>query len=327
LGVFLKAAVYRGPGRIVIEDVPEPNVSGQKILVRFKAGSICGTDLHFFRGEWKSMKLGRVIGHDACGVRVDTGERVVMVPVIYCGKCYFCMRGLQSLCTRGKFIGLNRDGFFAEFTSLRAKYLVPLPVGVSDEEGAMMEPVALALHVLDSLKPNTGDWVTIIGQGPIGLLMTQIASIKGCRVIAVDREEYRLEISRKFGATSCINASSDDSVKKVREMTENGSDIVIEAAGTIKTVEQTPLLVRKAGKVALVGEFEGYMNLNNADEALISTSYISPVEYPMAVSLVENKTVDVKGLVTHRFKLTDFEEATKTANDPSKKPLKVIITE
>jgi threonine dehydrogenase-like Zn-dependent dehydrogenase len=325
-GKLLKAAVYRGPRNIRVEDVPEPRVSGKKVLVKFKAGSICGTDMHFYRGEWKWMKRGRIIGHDACGVRADTGERVVMVPIVHCGSCYFCLRGLPTYCMRGKFMGLTRDGFFAESIALRPRNLIPVPNIVSDEEAAIVEPVALALRVLDTLKPNVGDWVTIIGQGAIGLLMTQMARLKGCRVIAVDLEDYRLRLAEKYGAAFCVNAGREDAVKRVREITKRGSDMVVEAAGTTRTVEQTPFMVRKAGRVALVGESKGYLNLEDADEAVFFTIYISPVEYPLAVELIAEKTVDVKGLVTHRFRLADFEKALQTANNPAEKPLKVVVT-
>jgi threonine dehydrogenase-like Zn-dependent dehydrogenase len=325
--IFLKAAVYRGPHNIKIEDVPEPRVSGRKVLVKFKAGSICGTDMHFYRGEWKWMKRGRIIGHDACGVRADSGERVVMVPLAYCGRCYYCLRGLPTYCTRGKFMGLTRDGFFAESVALRPRNLIPVPDSVSDEEAAVVEPVALALRVLNTLKPNVGDWATIIGQGAIGLLMTQMARLKGCRVIAIDLEDYRLRLAEKYSAEFCINAQQEDAVKRVREITKRGSDLVIEAAGTTRTVEQTPFMVRKAGKVALVGESKGYLNLEDADEAVFFTMYISPVEYPLAVELIAEKTVDVKGLITHRFRLADFEKALRTVDNPAEKALKVVITE
>jgi threonine dehydrogenase-like Zn-dependent dehydrogenase len=311
----------------MVEEVPEPRVSGKRVLVKFKAGSICGTDMHFYRGEWKWMKRGRIIGHDACGVRADTGERVVMMPLAYCGACYFCLRGLPTYCERGKFMGLTRNGFFAESVALRPKNLIPIPANVSDEEAAIVEPVALALHVLDSLKPNVGDWATIIGQGPIGLLMTQVAKLKGCQVIAVDLEDYRLELAEKYGAAFCINARREDAVKRVREITQRGSDVVVEAAGTTRTVEQTPFMVRKAGRVALVGEFKGHLNFEDADEALFFTSYISPVEYPMAVGLIAKKIVDVKGLITHRFRLADFEKALQTADNAAEKPVKIVITE
>jgi threonine dehydrogenase-like Zn-dependent dehydrogenase len=322
----LKAVVYRGAHNINVEEVSEPQVKGSRVLVHIKAGSICGTDMHIYRGDWKWMRKGRILGHDAWGVRDDTGERVVMVPIVNCGHCYFCLRGLPTYCTRGKFYGLTRDGFFAESKAVLPRSLIPIPASISDEEAAVVEPVALALRVLDHMKPNLGDWVTIIGQGPIGLLMTQVAQLKGCRVIAVDLEDYRLEFSEKYGADAVVDAKKEDVIKTVRKLTKHGSDLVIEAAGTKQTVEQTPFLVRKAGKVALVGESKGYLNLEDADEASFFTIYISPVEYPAAVELIDKKLVDVKGLITHRFKLEEFEKALQTVDNPEEKPLKAIIT-
>lgn len=322
--MFLKAVIYHGPRTIKVEDVPDPQVKGTKVLVKFKAGSICGTDLHLYRGDWK-IKRGRIIGHDACGVREDTGERVVMVPLTYCGKCYFCLRGRPSLCERVKYYGLTRNGFFTESLVLRPKNLIALPKRISDEEAAVMEPVALALHTLNLLKPDADDWATIIGQGPIGLLMTQIAKRKGCRVIAIDTQNYRLKLAEKFGAEYCIEAGKEDVAKRVMEITGRGSDVVVEAAGTKKTVEQTPFMVRKAGRVALVGEFEGNMNFGDADEACFYTTYISPIEYPTAVDLVARKKIDLLSLVTHGFKLAEFEKAIQTAADPDQQPIKVLI--
>jgi len=273
------------------------------------------------------LKKGRIIGHDACGIRNDTGERVVMVPIVNCGHCYFCLRGLPTYCIRGKFYGLTRDGFFAQSKAMLPRSLIPIPSGVSDEEAATVEPVALALRVLNHLQPNIDDWVTVVGQGAIGLLMTQVALMKGCRVIAVDVEDYRLERAEKYGADVIINAKKEDPVKLVRKLTKRGSDFVIEAAGTQATVEQTPFLVRKAGKVALIGESKGYLNLEDADEVSFFTMYISPVEYPVAIELIGRKIVDVKGLITHRFKLDEIEKALETASKPALKALKVIITQ
>jgi threonine dehydrogenase-like Zn-dependent dehydrogenase len=157
--------------------------------------------------------------------------------------------------------------------------------------------------------------------------MTQVAQLKGCRVIAIDLEDYRLDLSLKYGADTVINAKKEDVRKTVRKLTKIGSDLVIEAAGTIRTVEQTPFLVRKAGKAALVGESKGRMNLEDADGALFFTIYISPVEYPAAVELIARKLVDVKGLITHRFGLDEFEKALATVDNPEEKPLKAIVTE
>ncbi len=322
----MKAVIYRGTRNIKVEDLSTPEASDKATLVKFKAGSICGTDLHFYRGEWSLLRTGNIIGHDACGVRVDNGERVAMVPIIYCGSCYFCLRGLQTLCESGKVLGFRVNGLFAEFVALPTKNLIPIPESVSDEEAAILEPVALAIRTLDSLQPRLMDWVTIIGQGPIGLLMTQVAKLKGCQVIAIDLQDYKLKLSQRYGADICINAVEENVIRRVKEITKRGSDIVIEAAGKRQAVKLTPSLVRKAGKVALIGESKGYLNLEKTDEAPFITYYISPIEYPMALNLISKKVVDVKGLITHRFKLDDFELAIKTADNPTEKPVKVVIT-
>lgn len=282
--------------------------------------------MHLYRGDWRWMRKGMILGHDAWGIRDDTGERVVMVPMVNCGHCYFCLRGYPSYCVKGKFYGLTRDGFFAESKTMLPRSLIPIPDSVSDEEAAVVEPVALALRVLDYMKPNLGDWVTVVGQGAIGLLMTQVALLKGCRVIAVDLEDYRLELSEKYGADAVVNAKTEDVPKTVKKLTKIGSDLVIEAAGTRATVEQTPFLVKKTGKVALVGESKGFLNLEDADEASFFTIYISPVEYPTAVELIARRLVDVKGLITHRFKFDDFEKALQAVDDPTQKTLKVVVT-
>ncbi len=322
----MKAAVYRGSREIRVEDVPEPKPTGRQVIVNFRAGSICGTDLHFYRGEW-AIKKGRIIGHDACGVRADTGKRVVMVPISYCGQCYFCQRGLPTYCERyGQFRGIDRNGFFAERIAISPKYLIPIPNDVSDEEAGIMEPVALALHVMEKLKPNVGDYATVIGQGPVGLLMTQVARLKGCRVIAIDINPDRLECAKRYGAEFVLNPEEEDLTKRVREITLRGSDVIVEAAGKMRTVEKTPFLVRKAGRVALVGEFKGRMNFADADDACFFTTYLSPREYPLALELLSRKQVDVKGLITHKFHLTDFEKGIKTADTPTCKPVKVVIT-
>ncbi len=321
----MKAIIYHGPNKIKLEQIPEPKTKPSRVIVNFKAGSICGTDMHFIHGDWKWMKHKQIIGHDACGVRSDTNERVVMVPIVNCGHCHFCLRGKPTYCLKGKFYGLTSNGFFAEKKAMHPRSLIPIPSNVSNEEAATVEPVALALRVLDSFKPNIGDWVTVVGQGAIGLLMTQIAALKGCRVIAVDIKDYRLELSQKYGANIVINAEKEDTVKTVRKLTKYGSDFVIEAAGTQKTVEQTPFLVKKTGQVALIGESKGYLNLQDADEAKFFTMYISPNEYPLAVELIARELVDVKGLITHKFKLDEFEKAIQTIDDPAEKALKVII--
>lgn len=223
-------------------------------------------------------------------------------------------------------MGFERDGLFSELIAAPNKSLRPIPNNVSFEEAAVLEPVALALHTFALLSPNIEEWVTVIGQGAVGLLMTQIAKISGCRVIAIDPLDYRLRLSKKYKADICVNPKNENVVEKVKTITEGGSDIVIEAAGRKETVEQTPTLVRPAGKVALVGDFSGFIKFGMAGEAVFFSVYgPNPLQYKLALDMISKGVVDVKSLITHRFALTDFQKAIKTANDPSQKPVKVVI--
>jgi threonine dehydrogenase-like Zn-dependent dehydrogenase len=320
----MKAAVYRGPRNIKIEDMPEPKPKREEALMRFKAGSICGTDLHYYRGEWR-LKKGRIIGHDACGQLAETGEGVVIVPKIYCGHCYYCQRGKPNLCENDGFMGISRDGLFSEFIAAPKRNLLPIPDNVSFEEAGIVEPVALALHTFDLVQPRVGEWTTVIGQGPIGLLMTQAAKVSGCRVIAVDVEDHRLALSEKYGADVCINSKSENVSRKVKSLTHGGSDVVIEAAGRKETVEQTPRLARPTGRVALVGEFHGRIKFDAAAEATFFGVYLNPLKYPLALEMLSGKVLDVKGLITHRFSLGEFDKAIETALDPMQKPIKICL--
>ena len=320
----MKAVVYRGPKNVKVEEVPEPKPAQNDVLVRFKAGSICGTDVHYYKGEWKdSEKIGRVIGHDASGQVTETDQRVAIVPFIFCGSCRYCLEGRPNLCERWSIMGFNRNGCFSELIVVQRKNLLPIPSNVTYEEAAILEPVALALHTFDLLQPRLGQWATIVGQGPIGLVMAQVARASGCRVIAIDLENYRLTLSRKYGAEICINPKSQKVADKVRTITEGGSDIVIEAAGKRETVEQTPQLVSRTGKVALVGESAGFIKFEG--EAVFFGVWLNPLKYALALDSVSKGIIDVKSLITHRFPLVDFERAIETATNAAKRPVKVIL--
>lgn len=322
----MKAVVYRGPRNIRVEDLPEPKPKRGETLVRFRAGSICGTDIHYYKGEWKNLKKGRIVGHDACGQTVETNERVVIVPDVSCGHCPYCQQGRPNLCEHGRFMGFERDGLFSELIAAPKRNLLSIPNNLSFEEAGVLEPVALALHTFDLIQPRVGDWATILGQGPIGLLMTQVAKICGCRIIAVDIEEYRLKLSEKYGADVCINPKDERAANKVKSLTRGGSDIAIEAAGRKETVEQTPALVRPGGRVALVGEFSGRIKFDSAAEATFFSVRLNPLKYPLALDMLGRKALDVKGLITHRFPLAEFEKAIETAANPAQKPIKILLT-
>lgn len=318
----MKAIVYRGPQAIRAEEVSDPKLKRGDELIRFRAGSICGTDLHYFKGEWKT-KVGRIIGHDACGENLRDGEKVAVEPIIRCGKCKFCLTGRYHLCRDGSYMGMSAQGCFSEIFAAPKENLHRIPENVSFEESAILEPVALALHTFEMLQPKVGERAVILGQGPIGLLMTQVARLCGVKVIAVDRDPHRLEVAKNLGANEIVDAIMTDSTEAINDLTNGGAEIVVEAAGSRHTVEQTCKIVAPAGRVALVGAFTGGMKFDG--EASFFGVETGVGKYPLALQLISEGKVDVKSLITHVFPLADFEEAIKTALDLTKKPLKVVL--
>lgn len=317
------AVIYDGPRAVNVREVSIPRMMKNRLLIEMRNASICGTDLHFYKGEW-SAKKGIILGHDASGIVKGTGERVALEFMAWCGACDFCLRGRENLCTHLRFMGFHRNGFFAEKIVLPNQNAYVLPEEIDDEEAACLEPVALAIHTFNNLNPKAKDWVTILGQGAVGLCMTQLAKERKCSVIAIDFYDYRLKLAERFGADHTVNAREQDVEKVVRSTTGDGSHFVIEAAGSRGTVEQTQRLVRAGGRVALVGAFKGEIDFN--DEALFSNiNAYTVAEKKGALKMVADDVIDVKSMVSHRFPLSDFRDAVKTALDPSKRAVKILI--
>jgi threonine dehydrogenase-like Zn-dependent dehydrogenase len=319
----LLAVTYDGPRDVKVREVPAPRMTKSRLLIEMANASICGTDLHFYRGEWRAKK-GIILGHDASGKIGGTDERVALEFMTWCGACDFCRRRKENLCAHLRFMGFHRNGFFAEKILLPSQNTYLLPDTINDEEGACLEPVALAVHTLNNLNPKPKDWVTVLGQGAVGLCMTQVARARGCRVIAIDFYDYRLRLAEKFGADHAVNAREESVEKAVRSATGVGSHFVIEAAGSRRTVEQTQRLVRAGGRVALVGAFIGEIEFK--DEALFSGINAYTIsEKKQALRMVANGSIDVKSMITHRFPLSDFRGAIRTALDPSKRAVKILV--
>ena len=317
------AVTYEGPESVDVRELPVPRIKENHSLIRMRNASICGTDLHFYKGEWRARK-GIILGHDASGRIEGTGERVAIEFMAWCGKCDFCLQGKENLCAHLRFMGFHRNGFFAEKILLPNQNAYPLPAVIDDEEGACLEPVALAIHTFNNLNPKRKDWVTVLGQGAVGLCMTQVGKARGCRVIAIDFYDHRLKLAQRFGADYTLNAQQENVEKAVRRVTGMGSHFVVEAAGSRRTVEQTPRLVRAGGRIALVGAFKGEIEFK--DEVLFSNiNAYTIAEKKEALKLVANDGIDVKSMISHRFPLSQFREAIETALDPSRKAVKILV--
>ncbi len=322
----MKAGILYGPGNIRCESIPCPRISENEVLVAVKAVGICGSDIPRYEKGTSPYNF-KILGHECAGEVVEVGccvrevkkgDRVAVMPVLPCGECSLCRVGKYPLCNNFIRMGTRVDGCFAEFIKIPPQNLLKLPENVDFESAAILEPAAIALHTIKRGKINPGDLVVVMGCGPIGNLCAQFALLLGARrVYVVDIAEEKLQIARKVGLTFLINAKKEDPVQKVWRENQEGADLVIESAGTLKTLEQCILTARKRGRVALLGlikqdvlipERAYYLILHH--ELNLYGVYDTDFEpfppyhsWKTALHFIAQGKIKVKPLISHRFKI------------------------
>lgn len=332
----MKAAVLYGKGNIVIEDRPIPKPRIDEVLVKIKAASICGTDLHFFGGELP-IKEPRVLGHDFSGVVEAIGKNVTIFRkgdkvtseiMRYCGECYHCLLGNYHLCVDNIFMGFEIDGAFQEYVTIPEKNVFKIPNGVSFEEAAILEPVTVSLHAMDFIQPKLGDRVAVFGQGPIGLVYDQVAMLQGLEVIGIDIRDDRLRLAKELGAKHTINPTKDNVKEKILSITSGiGVDYSVEAVGKQVTIDQASEVTRSGGKIIIIGEGKGLRGppIRLDDIAIFTVFNGGSRKHPIALSLISKGKVDVKKLITHTIDLTQVSDTLKKLCDGEMLAVKVIV--
>ena len=334
----MKAAVWYGGKDIRIEDLPTPKIKDDEVLVRVKAVSICGSDLHAYRGASKRRIPPLVMGHEFSGEIVKLGrtvkglkegERVVLEPVLSCGKCALCQRGRSNICENMRLVGLHLSGAFSEYVPIPASKCHTLPDAVSFEEASLVEPLAVAVHAVNLASLEKDEDICILGSGAVGLMTLQVVNNIGVeKLFAIDTLEYRLDLAKKLGATTTINAKKEDPVKEV--LARGGANTVFEAVGHQKTVQQALSMVRKGGKVVIIGMLETTMELGMLDvtvkEIEIKGSYgYTSKDFKQALTLIAKGKVEVKPLITHVLSLHDIVKGFDILSQGAENVIKVVL--
>jgi alcohol dehydrogenase len=343
----MKALVYLGPGNKALQEHDKPDVvAPTDAIVKISKTTICGTDLHILKGDVPSCKPGRILGHEGVGV-VDkagpavtafkAGDRVLISCISACGKCSYCRRLMYSHCTTGGWIlGNTIDGTQAEYVRIphADNSLYPIPVGADEEALVMLSdilPTGFECGVLNG-KVQPGATVAIVGSGPIGLAALLTAQFYSpAEIIMVDLDDNRLEVAKRFGATSTVNSGDGKAVAAVMALTSGrGVDTAIEAVGIPATFELCAQLVAPGGTIANIGVHGTKVDLhleNLWDRNIsITTRLVDTVSTPMLLNTLRSRKLDAKLLITHRFKLAQILEAYETfAHAASTRALKVII--
>ena len=315
----MRSVRLHGTGDLRIHDEPVPVAGEGEKLVRIKSVGVCGSDLHWFSGgEIGDAKLERplVLGHEFAG-ELGNGQRVAIDPAIPCGSCELCKQGHPNLCPSIIFAGYGtQDGSLREYMAWNEKCLFPLPDSVTYEDGAMLEPLGVAIHSVDLGKIKTGMTVGVFGCGPIGLLIIQLMKLSGAtQIIATDKLVHRAEAAKAYGASHVFLAGDNFQLSEMRAATKGrGVDVAFEAAGEQDAVDTSVAVVLPGGKVILAGIPNNDVTSFSASTARRKGLTFKLVRrmkhtYPRAIDLVSKGLVDVRSLVTHRFPFEQVAEA------------------
>jgi L-iditol 2-dehydrogenase len=332
-----------GFGNLEMREVDEPEIGSTDVLVKVKSAGLCGSDMAIFRGEFQTV-LPVIVGHEFSGEvvkagrdvgNISLGDRIVSETAAeICGKCFFCRTGRYNLCPDRKGFGYGIDGAFAEYIKVPSRTLHCISHGVTFDEAALCEPLSVATRSTKAISNvQLGDTVAVIGPGPIGLLIVQVAKASGASSvisIGAQGDDSRLELARKLGADDTVNVSKENPVEKMRLLTAGKMpDIVIEAAGTPGAALLSCELVRSGGIVTLVGVYSetAEMNLNLVvrKEVQLRGNWTSGVyaDWKLALKMLSEGRVQTAPLITHRLPMQEWAKAFKLAE--KREAIKVIF--
>ncbi len=328
----MKAAVLHPEGGLEIEDRPVPEPGPDEVLVAPRLVGICGSDLHYYKegriGDWQVTEP-HVLGHEFSAVvekvgphtdTVPVGTPVAVEPIVPCGECDACGQGLYNLCASFGFTGSpHTDGALQESVVVPARGLHPLPEGMSPQMGALVEPTSIAVHAVRRSGLQPGETVTIIGAGPIGLLILAVCRAHRAGAVHVtDIDPGRLEIAEALGATSTVDVRGMQPDEILKTTHRRGADLAFEAVGSPTTLETAIHLVRPGGRVVAVGvniaeRIPFNMMLAQSREATVIPIYLGRHAFGEAIELLASGQIDGERLISHRFPLERAAEAMDTA--------------
>lgn len=329
----MKTLRLHGIGDLRIHEEPRPEPSSGEVLLKVKAVGVCGSDVHWVQqaciGVEKVVDPG-VLGHEFSGIVQDSGRLVAVDPAINCRACEYCGAGNPNFCSELRFAGNpGQDGAFREYLNWPDYLCHELPDSLTAEDGVMLEPLGVALHSFDLGHGFPGMTVAVIGCGPIGLLIIQLARLAGAsRIFATDPLQHRLDAARAMGATDVLETAGGSEAVEILSRIDKGVDVAFEAAGHNDAVEVAIEVTRPGGCAVLIGipsEDRTAFRSSVARRNGLTVRLVRRMKhtYPRAIQLVENGMIDVRSMVTHRFPLEDFAEAFQIAS--RREGLKVII--
>lgn len=339
----MPAAFFVGPRKVEVKVVEAPRPGPSEVLVRVRACGLCGSDLHFYRGELPALpnvSPGHELAGEIAMVGQDVqgwapGQRIVVEPLRTCRHCQYCRGGQYQLCSQRKLMGTLAPGGLARYVCVPAYSLYPLPDSLDYDLGALVEPLAAAVHGLHLAGLALGERVLVLGSGSLGLLAVLAARAAGAEVVATYRHPHQAEAALAVGADAVVGADEAGGRELAAEAGRRPFDLVVETVGgKADTLQQALSLVRPGGRVCLMGLFTQSMGLNPLGLTLkevrivAGTGYCRPgrrSDFEVALGLIGAEPQGARRLISHRFPLKEVAAAFAAATDKSSRSLKVQV--
>lgn len=333
--------VMTAPGKIEFREIETPVPKAGEVLIRIMKIGICGSDIHVWHGKHPFTSYPVTQGHEVSGEiaalgagveNLEVGQKVTIQPQVVCGKCYPCRHGKYNLCETLKVMGFQTTGVASEYFAVDAAKVTPLPQEMSFDEGAMIEPLAVAVHAVRKFGDMQGMRVAVLGAGPIGILVAQAAKGMGAEsVLITDISDLRLEKARQCGVDFCVNTrEADFGEALVSSFGPDKADVIYDCAGNNVTMGQAIRCARKGSTIILVAVFAGMAEvdlavLNDHELDLNTTMMYRNEDYLEAIELVRAGKVDLKPLISKHFAFRDYAEAYRYIDENRETTMKVII--
>jgi 2-desacetyl-2-hydroxyethyl bacteriochlorophyllide A dehydrogenase len=329
------------PGKIEFREMPLRDPQPDEVLIKIHTAAICGSDLHLFKGKHPSVALPSAVGHELAGEVVaigrevtgfSIGDRVTVEPVIACDTCHYCQKGDYHLCQNISFQYRKGQGAFAEYFYAPQYRTYKLPDSLSYDQGALIEPLSVALHAVKKSGISIGQSSAVIGAGAIGLLVAMLLkNLTGIKPMVADINDFRVQKAMDFGAQGIFTGRGEDLLQIVKEQTSHlGVEHAFEAVGMEATLIQALQAIRKGGKVTLLGIFEEQypkipINLFVQREISLAGSQGYSWDFQDSLNLVDQGQINLSGLITARLPLNQLQQGFNYLCQPGNKQVKVLL--
>lgn len=333
--------VMTAPGEIIFREVPTPEPKKGEVLIKIMKIGVCGSDIHVYHGEHPFTKYPVTQGHEVSGEIAAVGEgvegfapgqKVTIQPQVVCGKCYPCRHGKYNLCEELKVMGFQTTGVASRYFAVDASKVTALPENLSFDEGAMIEPLAVAVHGVRQAGDVNGLKIAVLGAGPIGILVAQTAKGMGAEsVMITDVSDVRLAKAKECKVDFCVNTKNKDfGEAMVENFGPDKADIIYDCAGNNTTMGQAIKYARKGSTIILVAVFAGEAKvdlavLNDHELDLNTTMMYRNEDYIEAIRLVNEKKVVLAPLISKHFAFQDYLKAYQYIDANRESTMKVII--